>query len=228
MITHLKTHDVVIAKQPAKGGRKRRSALNSTDDGNETENEDDPNPDDNDFEPSAKRLTPTRSKVQTLEACVSNINSFALIVKDNLPLRTPEKPGFQKFSNTLQPLYKIPSEPTMTRFIQDKYKALQARVQNMILRASHITLAMDLWTHKNTLRNHLGMTCCLTKDSKSTTVELGCRVMDEKKTAENVAAAIDRYCEDWKIDKEKSPIELQLHTVNSGQAHVHDYSMIRE
>ncbi len=90
-----------------------------------------------------------------------------MIVKDNLPLRTPEKPGFRKFTSTLQPLYKIPSEPTVTRFIREKYKVLQARIQNLITKASHITLAMDLWTHKNTMRSFLGMTCCMTKGKRT-------------------------------------------------------------
>lgn len=86
-----------------------------------------------------------------------------MIVKDNLALRTPEKQGFIKFVHTLQPLYKIPSEPTMTRFIDDKYEVLKLRVQGMIDKASNLTLTMDLWSHKNTMRNFLGMTCTMTK-----------------------------------------------------------------
>ena len=81
-----------------------------------------------------------------------------MIAKDYMPLRTTERQGFRVFVSTLQPLYKIPSEPVVTRLLNDKYNLLRRKVGIWLEEAKHITLTMDLWTHRESMKGYLGVT----------------------------------------------------------------------
>lgn len=81
-----------------------------------------------------------------------------MIAKDNLPLDTPEKPGFRKFCKTLNPMYKPPCEVTTTKMIEDKYVHLSGKVGQQLDAADSITLTMDLWSEHKTNIGFLGVT----------------------------------------------------------------------
>lgn len=81
-----------------------------------------------------------------------------MMMKDGLPLDTPEKKGFRLFVRTLQPLYKAPSEPTLTKLLEEKYDVLREDVGKLMSEAKHITLTCDIWTQKGTMKGFLGLT----------------------------------------------------------------------
>ncbi|KAH6932808.1 hypothetical protein HPB50_009705 [Hyalomma asiaticum] len=81
-----------------------------------------------------------------------------MIVHDDLPLSTPDKDGFKTFVKALQPLYKPPTEPTITKSLEVKYEELRARIGRRIQAADHLCIRADLWTHENTMRSYLGLT----------------------------------------------------------------------
>jgi len=81
-----------------------------------------------------------------------------MIAKDDLPLRTPEKDGFKTFVKALQPLWKPPTEPTVTKSLEQKYETLKAHFGQRIAKADHLSLTVDLWTHTETMRGYLGLT----------------------------------------------------------------------
>lgn len=81
-----------------------------------------------------------------------------MISKDNMPLSTTERSGFRLFVKKLQPLWNIPSEPTVTKKLQMKYEFLRARVMQKISQADSVCLTTDIWTHKHTMRSYLGIT----------------------------------------------------------------------
>lgn len=81
-----------------------------------------------------------------------------MIVADNLPLSTPDKTGLRVFANTLQPLFKVPSESTVTRLLHQKYEVMKERVKGWIRDARHICITCDLWTHQHTMKGYLGFT----------------------------------------------------------------------
>ncbi|KAL1466676.1 hypothetical protein MTO96_042571 [Rhipicephalus appendiculatus] len=81
-----------------------------------------------------------------------------MIVHDDLPLSTPEKDGFKTFVKALQPLYKPPTEPTITRSLEAKYEELRAHIARRIQAADHLSITADLWTHESTMRSYLGLT----------------------------------------------------------------------
>ncbi|XP_037528817.1 uncharacterized protein LOC119406040 [Rhipicephalus sanguineus] len=108
-----------------------------------------------------------------MEKCLANAAAFArggvrekhvtdalgyMIVHDDLPLSTPEEDGFNTFVKALQPLYKPPTEPTITKSLEAKYEELRAHFGRRIQAADHLSITADLWTHENTMRSYLGLT----------------------------------------------------------------------
>lgn len=82
-----------------------------------------------------------------------------MVCRDNMPLRTPEKEGFRAFVKKLNPMYKVPGEPRVTKVIEEKYLELKREVAEVLIKeAEWYSLTFDLWTHKDTMRGFLGMT----------------------------------------------------------------------
>ncbi|KAH7960873.1 hypothetical protein HPB49_024167 [Dermacentor silvarum] len=79
-----------------------------------------------------------------------------MITHDDLPLTTTEKDRFKTFVKALQPLYKPPTEPTVTKTLEEKYEELRAHYGRRIRAADHLSLTADLWTHESTMRSYLG------------------------------------------------------------------------
>lgn len=81
-----------------------------------------------------------------------------MIAIDNMPLSTTERKGFRDFVKVLQPLYHLPSEPTLTAAMSRKYAELAKKVQMEIQAANSVCLTTDIWTHMHTMRSYLGLT----------------------------------------------------------------------
>lgn len=81
-----------------------------------------------------------------------------MIAKDNMPLCTTERVGFSTFVKKLQPLWRIPSEPTVTKKLHLKYETLKERILEKFSLCDSICLTTDIWTHKNTMSSYLGIT----------------------------------------------------------------------
>ncbi|KAK3921528.1 E3 SUMO-protein ligase ZBED1 [Frankliniella fusca] len=150
-----------------------------------------------------------------LDRCINNLYSFSagahrdsecinalmyMIVADNLPLNTPDKFGLRVFVNMLQPLFKVPSESTVTRLLHEKYDVLKKRVKGWISDALHLCLTCDLWTHKNTMSGHLGVNVHFRRGKNTISIELCARPMDERKTKENLKRVLNEICEEWGIN----------------------------
>ena len=78
-----------------------------------------------------------------------------MIAKDHMPLRTPERLGFQAFVKKLQPLYRIPCESTLTKMIEMKYEELRERYGVILSKSDSICLTTDIWTHGSTMKSYL-------------------------------------------------------------------------
>ena len=81
-----------------------------------------------------------------------------MIAKDDMPLRTSERQGMRVFAKALQPLWKMPSEPTTTNRLEMKYEELREKFGKKIAAVESLTLTVDLWTHSETMTGYLGMT----------------------------------------------------------------------
>lgn len=81
-----------------------------------------------------------------------------MIVKDNMPLQTPQKEGFKVFCKNLQPLYCPPNVVTLVNNLKSKYADLSLKIRNEMAKAESVCLTTDIWTHKHTMQSYLGVT----------------------------------------------------------------------
>lgn len=80
-----------------------------------------------------------------------------MIAKDNMPLSTVEKEGFQTFMKCVSPLYTIPSRKMITSLIEEKYTYLSNLIKEELSNVDDIALTTDIWTDINT-KSYLGVT----------------------------------------------------------------------
>ncbi|XP_075147197.1 E3 SUMO-protein ligase ZBED1-like [Haematobia irritans] len=126
-----------------------------------------------------------------------------MVVKDNLPLQTPQKEGFQLFCKKLQPLYKPPSVITFVQNLNKKYGELSGKVKKELETVDSVCLTTDLWTHKHTMQGYLGLTAHYLLGTNIKSVELGAYPMDERKTIENLRVRLREICDSWGLHDEK-------------------------
>ncbi|KAH7978941.1 hypothetical protein HPB49_007452 [Dermacentor silvarum] len=158
------------------------------------------------------------SFVGPMEKCLSSASVFArggvrekhatdalvyMITHDDLSLSTTEKDGFKMFVKALQPLYKPPTEPTVTKSLEAKYEDLRAHYGRRIQAADHLNLTADLWTHESTMRSYLGLTVHFREGTELVNVETGVKHMPERKTSLNIRVAMRELCDEWNIDHKK-------------------------
>ncbi|KAH7948925.1 hypothetical protein HPB49_003563 [Dermacentor silvarum] len=158
------------------------------------------------------------SFVGPMEKCLSSASVFArggvrekhatdalvyMITHDDLSLSTTEKDGFKMFVKALQPLYKPPTEPTVTKSLEAKYEDLGAHYGRRIQAADHLNLTADLWTHESTMRSYLGLTVHFRERTELVNVETGVKHMPERKTSLNIRVAMRELCDEWNIDHKK-------------------------
>ncbi|KAE8739941.1 hypothetical protein FOCC_FOCC014552, partial [Frankliniella occidentalis] len=114
--------------------------------------------------------------------------------------RTPEREGFRTFCKKLNPMYKVPGEPKVTKLIEKKYIELKREVADVLIKeAECYSLTYDLWTHKHTMRGYLGMTIHLVRGENLISIELAAHPMPQRKTAVNLVSVMENLYESWGI-----------------------------
>jgi len=69
-----------------------------------------------------------------------------MVAKDNMPLNTVEKNGFQYFLKVIALLYKIPAPKQLTKLMDNEYEMLSLLMMNKLSTATTIILTCDVWT----------------------------------------------------------------------------------
>lgn len=128
-----------------------------------------------------------------------------MLVKDNMPLSSIEKDGFNYFMKKALPMYTVPSRKTITKLISSKYDALCVQIKNKLSLVESTSLTTDIWTNTINTKSYLGMTvhflslCKLKLES----VTLGVLELDEYHTSENIVRWLNNSLKTWGIDKRK-------------------------
>ncbi|KAH6931867.1 hypothetical protein HPB50_001198 [Hyalomma asiaticum] len=137
-----------------------------------------------------------------------------MIVHDDLPLCVPDKDGFKTFVKALQPHYKLPTEPTVTKILKAKYAELREHVECRIQQVDHLAITADIWTHEST---------------ELANVETGVAFIPEGKTSRDLSVAMRDLCNQWRIDQAKvrvvvtdggETIKAAVHDVFGADKHV--------
>ncbi|KAK3922547.1 Zinc finger BED domain-containing protein 4 [Frankliniella fusca] len=120
-----------------------------------------------------------------------------------MPLSVTERKGFRFFCKSLQPLYHLPSEPTVTKRLRLKHDELKALVSKMLGEAESISLTCDIWTHQSTMRSYLGVTAHFRDDIEIVGIELCCKHLTDRKNIPNLRASLREVCAEWGITYDK-------------------------
>ncbi|KAK3911435.1 Zinc finger BED domain-containing protein 4 [Frankliniella fusca] len=134
------------------------------------------------------------------DVTVTNALVF-MIAKDDMPLSTTSREGFRFFCNKLQPLYKLPSVPTITKKGEMTYEELRPKFAAEIAAVQSITLTADIWTSQ-AMKSHLGVTCHYPKGKDMISVELCAKPLDTRSTIPHLRTALRDVCTTWGIKDE--------------------------
>ncbi|KAK3930257.1 Zinc finger BED domain-containing protein 4 [Frankliniella fusca] len=134
------------------------------------------------------------------DVTVTNALVF-MIAKDDMPLSTTSREGFRFFCNKLQPLYKLPSVPTITKKVEMTYEELRSKFAAEIAAVQSITLTADIWTSQ-AMKSHLGVTCHYPKGKDMISVELCAKPLDTRSTIPHLRTALRDVCTTWGIKDE--------------------------
>lgn len=77
-------------------------------------------------------------------------------MKDNLPYRTVDKPGFKNLVKVLNKRYKVPCRQTIKKKIDLKYEFLKNKKMLKVKTLKNICLTTDAWTDSFNTQSFLG------------------------------------------------------------------------
>lgn len=122
-----------------------------------------------------------------------------MVAKDNMPLNTVEKNGFQYFLKVVAPLYKIPARKQFTELMDNKYEMLSLLMMNKLSTATTITLTCDVWTEVLNTISFLGVTAHFMLEGELISVSIGVYELEERHTATYLGTVLNTVCKDWNI-----------------------------
>ncbi|XP_077272750.1 E3 SUMO-protein ligase ZBED1-like isoform X2 [Temnothorax americanus] len=141
-----------------------------------------------------------------------------MIAKDNLPLSTVEKEGFQKFMQTVSRLYKIPCRTTITTLMEGKYEFLSDMIKTRLSEVRNLSLTTDIWTDTLNTKSFLGVTAHYVNSEQHKSVTIGVTELTERHTAENIEKWLLQIIADWRINKENIIIVISDNAANMKKA----------
>ena len=142
-----------------------------------------------------------------------------MIVKDNYPLMTTEKAGFQYLMNITVPFYKVPGRRAITTLINEKYDVLSGILkENVLSKAPYTTITTDVWTEMLTTTSFLGVTVHFYMNHALHSINIGVTELQCSHTADNLTEYLIRICDEWKIDLSKVSEVLTDNGANIGKA----------
>ncbi|KAL5567406.1 hypothetical protein UlMin_030570 [Ulmus minor] len=90
---------------------------------------------------------------------VSRYELGRMIVLHEYPLSIVEHEGFRRYSNSLQPLFKVPSRNTIRNDIFKMFEAKKHKLQRVLeSNSSRVAITTDMWTASNQKRGYMAIT----------------------------------------------------------------------
>lgn len=121
-----------------------------------------------------------------------------MIAKDNMPLSTVEKQGFQTFMKCVSPLYTIPSRKVITSLIEEKYVYLSSLIKEQLSNINDVALTTDIWTDLNT-KSYLGVTAHYHINCKQKNCMIGVIELNDRHTSNNLKEWLLEIVQKWSI-----------------------------
>lgn len=123
-----------------------------------------------------------------------------MIATDFQPFSIVEDRGFRNYSNSLNPMYTIPSRKTLSKsLIPQLYESTQASVWERVQKATAVCLTTDCWTSRVTT-SYMSVTCHFIEDFSMSSCLLDCFEFSDRHTSENLAEELLRVAREWQVD----------------------------
>ncbi|KAL5581909.1 hypothetical protein UlMin_014351 [Ulmus minor] len=134
---------------------------------------------------------------------VSRYELGRMIVLHEYPLSMVEHEGFRRYSNSLQPLFKVPSRNTIKVDIFKMYESGKQKMQRVLeSNSSRVAITTDMWTTSNQKRGYIAITAHFIDESWT----LQDRIMrfmyvPSPDDVENLNNALMECLLDWNIER---------------------------
>lgn len=121
-----------------------------------------------------------------------------MVVRDDMPLMTPDKPGFKYFASVATPNWKPPGRKALTERLDKKYSAAIGP-KKLLFKDKYMCTTTDAWTDTHTNRAYLGMTVHYVQGLQLKTEVLGLLKLEGAHDTVNLSAALRMFLSDWDI-----------------------------
>ncbi|XP_072044965.1 zinc finger BED domain-containing protein 4-like [Amphiura filiformis] len=132
-----------------------------------------------------------------------------MIVLDMQPFSVVDDVGFQRYTYSLQPRYKLPSKTYVSeKLIPGIYKGVKTGLHDMINNVDHISVTTDLWTSPGGSHSLMSLTGHWINDTFVKRRGVLCASsFPGRHTGDNIKEEMERMFKEWDIEKSK------IHTV---------------
>ncbi|XP_040278901.1 E3 SUMO-protein ligase ZBED1-like isoform X2 [Bufo bufo] len=123
-----------------------------------------------------------------------------MIALDFQPFSILEDKGFKSFVKALDPSYNWPNRKTLSAIVLPQlYNNIKAEMMVRVGNASAVCLTTDCWTSRTTT-SFMAVTChYIDENFRLLSCLLDCFSFTERHTADNLAAELNKICEEWGI-----------------------------
>ncbi|XP_052124352.1 uncharacterized protein LOC127749600 [Frankliniella occidentalis] len=102
-----------------------------------------------------------------------------MIAKDNMPLSTTQREGFQTFCHTLQPNFKLPCSSMVTKEVEMSYERLREKFAAKLSVMESLTMTADIWTSQ-AMKSFLGVTAHFPEKKENHLYRAVCKASEAK------------------------------------------------
>lgn len=125
------------------------------------------------------------------------------IILDHKAFSVVQGKGFQQLMKEVVPLYKIPSNETFKKRVDDKYEAMSDVFKKYIQSAEYYCITYDIWTETMQNKSFVGVTIHFLENSKLMSGTLGVFELFERHTAEYVQRRLTEIFTEWCVSTDK-------------------------
>lgn len=116
-----------------------------------------------------------------------------------LPISTVINPGFIQFMKVLEPAYKVPTAPTMTKRLQIAYNDIRKALHLKLATISSVALSTDCWTSR-AQDSYITVSVYFVDETWTPqTYVLATQEMEERHTAQHLASKLQSIIEEWDL-----------------------------
>ena len=143
-----------------------------------------------------RHYSPNSSRAQAINRSLVD----DLIVGESLPLRIVESTGFQKFVQTMDPMYRPPCRNTVKAKIKSNVKVVQERIISCLDECNNVNVTVDIWSDR-VMRSFMGITAHVMKENplNLATYTLACCRFVGSHTGERISQQFNKVMEDYKV-----------------------------